>query len=61
MGPLERLEIQTHRERMEFVIPLIHNKNKTPFCISSNKLFLKYGIQDNHWVGQLVMKPVDAV
>ena len=31
------------------------------FCMSSNKLYLKYGLQDNHWVGQLVMKLVDSV
>ena len=29
--------------------------------MSSNKLYLKYGLQDNHWVGQLVMKLVDSV
>ena len=29
--------------------------------MSYNKLFLKYGIQDNHWVGHLVMKLVDSV
>ena len=27
----------------------------------SNKLILKYGLQDNHWVGNSVMKQVDAV
>ena len=27
----------------------------------SNKFFLKYGLQDNHWVEHLVMKPIDAV
>ena len=29
--------------------------------MSSNKLFVKYGLQDNHWVGHSVMKPVDDV
>ena len=29
--------------------------------MSSNKLFIKDGPQDNHWVGHSVMKPVDYV
>ena len=34
---------------------------KKDFCMYSNKLFLKYGLQDNHWVGKLLIKPVDDV
>ena len=29
--------------------------------MSSNKFFVKYGLQDNHWVGYSVMNPIDAV
>ena len=34
---------------------------ENPFCMSSNKLFVKYGLQDNHWVGHSVIKPDDSV
>ena len=42
-------------------MPLKRNTNKTPFCVPSNKLFLKDGLHDNHWVGHPVMKSIDAV
>ena len=29
--------------------------------MSSNKFFVEYGLQDNHWVGNSLMKPIDAV
>ena len=29
--------------------------------MSSNRFFLKYCLQDNHWVRDLVIKPVDSV
>ena len=29
--------------------------------MSPNKFFVKYGLEDNHWYGNSVMKPVDAV
>ena len=45
----------------EFVLPLKHDTKKTPFCMSSNKLFLKYGLHYNHWVVKSVIKPFDAV
>ena len=40
---------------------LKRNTKKTPFCISSKKLFLKYGLHEINWVGHSVMKPVGAV
>ena len=42
-------------------MPLKRDIKKTPLCMSSNKLFLKDGLQDNNWVGHSMMKPVDAV
>ena len=42
-------------------MPLKRDTKKTPFCMYSNKLFLKDGIQDNHWVGHLVMRLVNDV
>ena len=48
-------------EKVDFVVILKHDNKKTPFCMSSNKLFLKYGLQNNNWVGHSVMKPVDDV
>ena len=42
-------------------MPLKRDTKKTPFCMSSNKLSLKYCLQDNHLVGQSVMRPADAV
>ena len=47
-------------EILEYALPLERDNKKTPSCISYIKFFLKYGPQDNHWVGHLVMKPVDA-
>ena len=44
--------------KLEGVMQIKPNKN--PFFISSQKFFLKYGLQDNHWVMQSVMKPIDA-
>ena len=34
---------------------------KTPFCMYYNRLFLKYGIHYNNWVGHSGIKPVDAM
>ena len=42
-------------------MPLKRDTKKNPYFISSTKLFLKYILQDNHWVGHSVMKPVVAV
>ena len=43
----------------------INRKNwnmwKPPFCMSYNNIFLKDGLQDNHWLGHLVIKSIDAV
>ena len=39
-------------------MPLLCDNKKTPFLMSSNKLFLKYGLKDSHWVGQSLMKSV---
>ena len=38
-------------------MPLKHDNKKTRLCISSTMLFLKDGLQYNHWVGTSVMKP----
>ena len=38
-------------EKLKHAVPLKLNTKKTPFCMSSNKFFLKYGLQDNLWVG----------
>ena len=40
-------------------MPIRHDTKKHPFCMSFNKLFVKDGLQDNHWFGHSVMKPVD--
>ena len=42
-------------------MPTKRNTKLKTLCKSSDKLFLKFGLQDNHWVRQLVMKPVDSV
>ena len=42
-------------------MPLKRGTKKNPYFISSTKLFLKDILQDNHWVGHSVMKPVVAV
>ena len=42
-------------------MPLKRDTKKNPYFISSTKLFLKDILQDNHWVGHSVMKPVVAV
>ena len=44
----------------------ICNTNQTrckenPFCMSSNELFVKDGLHDNHWVNHSVINHVDAV
>ena len=48
---------------LEFVVPLKRYTKKTPFCMSSNKFFLRYryGLQDSYWVGNSLMKTVDSV
>ena len=45
---------------MEYVIP-IKRDTKNPFCITSNNLLVKDGLQDNNWVRNSVIKPVDSV
>ena len=40
-------------------MPLKRDTKKTPFCMSSNKFFLKDGIHNNDWVRHSVMKPDD--
>ena len=42
-------------------MPRKRDTKKTPFCMSSKTLFLKDGLQYNHWVGHSVMKSVYAV
>ena len=32
-----------------------------PIFMSSITLFMKDGLQDNHWVGNSVINPVDAI
>ena len=54
-------KFQIHWEKLEYVVPLKLDTKKTPFCMSSNKLFLKDGLHDNNRVGKPVMKPVDYV
>ena len=53
-------KIQIHW-KIGILVPLKRNTKRTIFCMSSSKLFLKYGLQYNHWVGQSAMKSVDAV
>ena len=55
------MEIPNSLEKLELVMPLKHDTKKTPFYMSSNNLFLKDGLKDNHWVEHSVMKLVDAV
>ena len=45
---------------MEFVVTLIHDTKKTELFMSSNKLFNKGVLKDNHWVGHLGIKLIDA-
>ena len=42
-------------------MPMKHDTWKNQFCMSSNKFFIKYGLQNNHWFGKSLMKPTDAV
>ena len=42
-------------------MPLKCDTKKAPFCMSSNKFLLKCILKDNHWVWNLVMKPIDAM
>ena len=53
-------KIQIHW-KIGILVPLERDTKRTIFCMSSSKLFLKYGLQYNHWVGQSAMKSVDAV
>ena len=34
--------------------------NKTPFCKSPHKFHIKDIAMTNHWVGHLLMKPIDV-
>ena len=47
--------------KKEFVVPLKHGTKKISFFMKYSRLFLKYGLEENHWVGHSVMKPVDVV
>ena len=40
--------LHIHWEKLGYVMPIKCDTMKTPFCMSSNKLFLKYGLQYNH-------------
>ena len=42
-------------------MPLKRDNKKTLLGISYNKFFFEDGLHNNHWVGHLLMKPVDAV
>ena len=41
-------------------MPINNDTKKTPFGMSSQKFLVEYGLQDNHLVGQSVMKPIYA-
>ena len=58
---MERLEIPNSLGKLEFSVPLKRYSKKTRFCMSSDELFLKDCLQNNHWVGKSVIKPVDDV
>ena len=47
-----------HWKKSEYVMPTKRDTKKSPFCMSSNKFFVKYSLQDNYWVGHSVTKPV---
>ena len=52
-------KFQIHWE-MEWVVPIKRNTKEKSFCISYQKFFLKYVLQDTHWVDHSVMKTIDA-
>ena len=56
--PLKILEIPNPLKNLEYVMPIKRNKNKTFFCISSQKLLVKCGLQYSHWVVHLVLGEV---
>ena len=53
-------KFQIHGKKLEYVVPIKCDTKKTPFFMPSNK-FLKDVPQDNHWFGELVMKPAYAM
>ena len=48
-------------DKLEYVVPPKQNTNKTPFCMSSGKFFLKCCLHYNHFVEHSDNKPVDNV
>ena len=48
-------------EKKEHVVPMKCDNKKTQFCISSNKLCLRDGLKDDHWVGHSFLEPLDDV
>ena len=48
-------------KKLEYVVPIKCCTKKKPFCMASNKLFLKDVLQDSCWVSHSVMKSVGAV
>ena len=61
MVAFERLEIPNSLGKLEYVLSIKRNFKNTKCCMSSNKFFLKYGLQEKHWFGHSGMKPVVAV
>ena len=52
--------LQINWKTLEYGVPLKCDTKKTPFCMFSNQLFLKDGLHNNNWVGNSVIKHVDA-
>ena len=47
-------------EKLEYVVPQKWDTERTPFfCLLT--IYFKDGLQNNHWVGNSVIKPVDVV
>ena len=61
MLPLKGLEIPNSLRKLEYGVPFKRDNKMTPWCMSSNKFFLKDGLQNNHRVGDSVMKKVYAI
>ena len=47
--------------KLEWLVPGKRAKNKAVFCISSNKFFMKDGLQESNFVGNSLIKPADTV
>ena len=52
--------LQINWKTLEYGVPLKCDTKKTPFCMFSNKLFLKDGLNNNNWAENSVIKPVNA-